>query len=100
VKGRALDLVVGFGLVCLVGAWALGTASKSDVADKKAEQASIAKRVADAIATRNPTIMRELAAQLEAEGYRDAADGLRMAADLADQLPSPQYSPTREGGRA
>jgi hypothetical protein len=44
---------------------------------------SRAKRAADAIATRDPKVMRQVADEMDAEGAKDLAEGLRMAADLA-----------------
>lgn len=44
---------------------------------------SRAKRAADAIATRDPNVMRKVADEMDREGAKELAEGLRMAADLA-----------------
>jgi hypothetical protein len=94
VKGAAIAL--GVGLLGLGAIALIATQSSAGKGKGSASERSIAKRVADAIATRDPKVMRSLAAQLEAEGNPDAAEGLRMAADLAEsQLPS--FTPIDRG---
>ena len=70
------------GLAALaLGALAFSSSSKPATGAGSGE--SQAKRAADAIATRDPNVMRKVADEMEREGARELAEGLRMAADLA-----------------
>jgi hypothetical protein len=80
VSSRVLMPVAVGGALVLLGVLAFAASSKP-----AEQESSIAKRVTDAVATRDPAVMRALAAELEETGNRDAAEGLRMAADLTEQ---------------
>jgi len=81
--GRAAGFAIGGVFVLGSLFWLVKATADADNAKGNQTQASRAKRAADAIATRDPNVMRRVADEMDREGAKDLAEGLRMAADLA-----------------
>lgn len=84
-KSGALGVLVAGGLLGF-GFWALMAQAQTRQGTTTVDRPgrSVARRVADVIATRDPQAMREVAEELEREGHREAAEGLRMTADITE----------------
>ena len=84
---KSAGVLIAGGLFVGLGLWAMAARAQSPrqgTTTVERPGRSVAARVADAIATRDPAVMRELADELEREGHRESAEGLRMAADLSE----------------
>ncbi len=76
---------IAIGAVFVLGSilWVVKANADYDNAKANQDKSSLAKRAADAIATRDPAVMRRVAEEMDREGAKELAEGLRMAADLA-----------------